>query len=105
MARPLHWLAREFGRVKVAAGFNVPPPDQEDGQQKEKKPEPRPWIQDHMRYSAISMHLTAHKHEGETAAWAGNSPKCDPQALQRPGEGSGCQGVLEPDPARHQTVI
>lgn len=65
---------RHFGRVKVAAGFNVPPPDQADGQAKEKKPEPRPWIQDYLRHTAISMHLTAHKHEGETAAWAGNSP-------------------------------
>lgn len=27
-----------------------------------------------MRHTAISMHLAVHKHEGETASWADNSP-------------------------------
>jgi integrase len=34
----------------------------------------RPWPQDIMRHTAISMHLAKHEHEGKTAAWAGNSP-------------------------------
>ena len=27
-----------------------------------------------MRHTAISMYLVKHKHEGEAASWAGNSP-------------------------------
>jgi len=31
-------------------------------------------VQDYMRHTAISMYLAKHKHEGEAASWAGNSP-------------------------------
>ena len=54
---------RHFGRVKSAAGFSL------DGGK-----ELRPWVQDYMRHTAISMHLAKHKHEGKAATWAGNSP-------------------------------
>jgi integrase len=75
-------FARHFGRVKHAAGFN--------GKDAKKaaaaaaaaagkaptgdKPKLRPWVQDYMRHTAISMYLAKHKHEGEAASWAGNSP-------------------------------
>ena len=34
----------------------------------------RTWVQDYFRHTAISMYLAKHKHEGEAATWAGNSP-------------------------------
>lgn len=46
---------RDFDAVKEAAGITT-------------------WPQDVMRHTAISMHLAAHQHEGQTATWAGNSP-------------------------------
>ena len=61
---------RHFGRVKLAAGFNAK--DGTDG--KKGKPKLRPWVQDYMRHTAISMYLATHQHEGEAATWAGNSP-------------------------------
>jgi len=62
-------FARQFGRVKYAAGFHGKDAAKgEDGQKL------RPWIQDYMRHTAISMYLAKHKHEGEAASWAGNSP-------------------------------
>jgi len=60
---------RHFGRVKHAAGFNGP-----DGGKDENGKKLRPWVQDYMRHTAISMYLAKHKHEGEAATWAGNSP-------------------------------
>jgi integrase len=60
---------RHFGRVKHAAGFNGP-----DGGKAEDGKKLRPWVQDYMRHTAISMYLAKHKHEGEAATWAGNSP-------------------------------
>jgi integrase len=60
---------RHFGRVKHAAGFNG-----SDGGRDENGKKLRPWVQDYMRHTAISMHLAKHQHEGETATWAGNSP-------------------------------
>jgi len=60
---------RHFGRVKHAAGFNGP-----NGGKDENGKELRPWVQDYMRHTAISMYLAKHKHEGEAATWAGNSP-------------------------------
>jgi len=62
---------RHFGRVKQAAGFNIEGED-ENGKKSEEKL--RPWVQDYMRHTAISMYLAKHKHEGEAASWAGNSP-------------------------------
>jgi integrase len=32
------------------------------------------WQQDTLRHTSLSMHLTAHGHEGQTARWGGNSP-------------------------------
>lgn len=62
-------FARQFGRVKYAAGFHGKDAAKtEDGQKL------RPWVQDYMRHTAISMYLATHKHEGEAASWAGNSP-------------------------------
>jgi integrase len=60
---------RHFGRVKHAAGFNG-----KDGGKDENGKKLRPWVQDYMRHTAISMYLARHKHEGEAATWAGNSP-------------------------------
>jgi len=60
---------RHFGRVKHAAGFNGP-----GGGEDERSKKLRPWVQDYMRHTAISMYLAKHKHEGEAATWAGNSP-------------------------------
>jgi integrase len=66
---------REFDAMKAAAGWG--------GRAKEgpatdtpgaNKPTLRPWTQDIMRHTGISMHLAEHEHEGKTAAWAGNSP-------------------------------
>jgi len=31
-------------------------------------------VQHYMPHTAISMYLAKHKHEGEAASWAGNSP-------------------------------
>jgi integrase len=62
-------FARHFGRVKHAAGFNGKKGgNAADGQKL------RPWIQDYMRHTAVSMYLAKYKHEGEAATWAGNSP-------------------------------
>jgi integrase/recombinase XerD len=61
-------FARHFGRVKKAVGFNGKERETEDGKKL------RPWVQDYMRHTAISMYLAKHKHEGEAATWAGNSP-------------------------------
>src|SRR5205814_5726378 len=60
---------RHFGRVKLAAGFNG-----KEGGKSEGGKKLRPWIQDYMRHTAISMYLAKYKHEGEAATWAGNSP-------------------------------
>ena len=61
---------RHFGRVKKAAGFD----GKEATKAKDGQPALRPWVQDYMRHTAISMYLAKHKHEGEAASWAGNSP-------------------------------
>jgi integrase len=55
---------RDFARVKTSAGFNGKKDDEKS----------RPWVADYMRHTAISNHFAFHKHEGETASWAGNSP-------------------------------
>ncbi len=55
---------RDFAKVKNAAGF--------DGKEDEKGL--RPWVADCMRHTAIRNHFAHHKHEDETASWAGNSP-------------------------------
>jgi len=60
---------RHFGRVKAAAGFG-----DNDEKPADDNKKMRPWVQDFMRHTAISMHLAKHKHEGEAATWAGNSP-------------------------------
>ncbi len=60
---------RHFGRVKLAAGF-----DGKDGAKAKDGTKLRPWVQDYLRHTAVSMHLAKHKHEGEAATWAGNSP-------------------------------
>ena len=60
---------RHFGRVKHAAGFNG-----KDGGKDANGKKLRPWVQDYMRHTAISMYLAKHQHEGEAATWAGNSP-------------------------------
>ena len=57
-------------RRKKAAGFN----GKEGTDGKNGEPKLRPWVQDYMRHTAISMYLAKHKHEGEAASWAGNSP-------------------------------
>ena len=61
---------RHFGRVKKVAGFN----GRKGTQAKDGRLALRPWVQDCMRHTAISMYLAKHKHEGEAATWAGNSP-------------------------------
>ena len=63
-------FARHFARVKKTAGFN----GREGQKPKEGKPALRPWVPDYLRHTAISMYLAKHKHEGEAATWAGNSP-------------------------------
>ena len=55
----------DFDAVKELAGF---------GTATEEKPNLKPWTQDGMRHTAISMHFKFHGHEGKTASWAGNSP-------------------------------
>jgi integrase len=55
---------RDFASVKNAAGFNG----------KEGAKGLRAWVPDYLRHTAISNHFAHHKHEGETASWAGNSP-------------------------------
>ena len=59
---------RHSGRVQFAAGF-----DGKEGETVEDE-KLRPWVQDYLRHTAISMYLAKHKHEGEAATWAGNSP-------------------------------
>ena len=71
---------KDFNAVKEAAGFGTP--TKED-------PTLKPWTQDIMRHTAISMHLAKHQHEGHTAAWAGNSPDVIQKhykGLVRPGD-------------------
>ena len=63
-------FGRHFRRVKKAAGFN----GKDDTKAKAGEPALRPWVQDYMRHTAISMYLAKSKHEGEAATWAGNSP-------------------------------
>lgn len=58
---------RLFDRVKHAAGFR---PERARGEDRKL----RPWVQDYLRHTAISMYLAKCNHDGETAAWAGNSP-------------------------------
>lgn len=60
---------RHFGRVKLAAGFQG-----RKGRKNAAGDKLRPWVQDYLRHTAVSMHLATHRHEGETATWAGNSP-------------------------------
>jgi len=60
---------RHVGRVKAAAGFNG-----KEGSKTDNGKKLRPWVQDYMRHTAISMYLAKHMHEGEAATWAGNSP-------------------------------
>ncbi|MGZ4987664.1 MAG: tyrosine-type recombinase/integrase, partial [Limisphaerales bacterium] len=86
-------FARHFGRIQKAVGFGNHEFEvarqtkaHEKAVAKAKKagralpPTPakvaplRPWVQDYMRHTAISMYLATHKHEGEAASWAGNSP-------------------------------
>ena len=50
---------RHFGRVKVAAGFNG-----EEATKTADGKKLRPWVQDYMRHTAISMYLAKHQHEG-----------------------------------------
>jgi integrase len=59
---------RDFEEVRRMAGFQ--------GRGSETKPEEglKPWVDDILRHTALSHHLGHHKHEGKTAAWAGNSP-------------------------------
>ena len=59
---------RDFEDVRRMAGFQ--------GRGSETQPEAglKPWVDDILRHTALSYHLGHHKHEGETAAWAGNSP-------------------------------
>ena len=61
---------RDFAKVKNGAGFN----GKEGVKAKDGKPSLRAWVPDYMRHTAISNHFAHHKHEGETASWAGNSP-------------------------------
>jgi len=46
---------KDFAAIRTAAGLTE-------------------WPQDIMRHTGISYHLAKHKHEGESAMWAGNSP-------------------------------
>lgn len=61
---------RHFAQVKIAAGFK----GKKGEKAKDGKPALRPWIQDYLRHTALSMYLAKYKHEGEAASWAGNSP-------------------------------
>jgi integrase len=68
---------KDFRRVKELCGWDGKTEiecvvKQLDGTMKKMKL--RPWPQDVMRHTAISMHLAKYQHEGKTAAWAGNSP-------------------------------
>jgi integrase len=69
---PLRLSRREFDAVKMEAGYNGREATtiEVDGQKRSLKP----WPVDILRHTAISMHLAKHQHEGQTAAWAGNSP-------------------------------
>ena len=89
-------FARHFGRVKKAAGYGNEKAEQEKREaaaakkkasktaepvapakktdKTEKAEKLRPWVQDYMRHTAVSMFLATNKHEGEAATWAGNSP-------------------------------
>lgn len=61
---------RHFAQVKIAADFK----GKKGEKAKDGKPALRPWIQDYLRHTALSMYLAKHKHEGEAGSWAGNSP-------------------------------
>jgi integrase len=70
-------ILKDFRRVKEICGWDGQteiecPVKQLDGSFVKMKL--RPWPQDIMRHTAISMHLAKHQHEGKTASWAGNSP-------------------------------
>ena len=64
---------RDFDAVRRAAGFQGRSAKAEPGQTL------KPWVDDVLRHTGLSHHFAHHKHEGATAAWAGNSP----ETLQR----------------------
>jgi len=69
---------RDFGRVKNGAGFN----GKQGVKAKAGKTALRAWVPDYMRHTAISIQFAFHKHEGETANWAGN-PRTSSTATTR----------------------
>ncbi len=76
---PPNWC-KDFNAVKATVGWGTPT---------DENPDLRPWQQDTLRHSAVSYHLARCQHEGETAAWAGNSPnviQAHYRALVKPAE-------------------
>ena len=60
---------RDFEAVRRMAGF------QGRGIEAEPVEQLKPWPEDVLRHTSLSYHFAEHKHEGETAKWAGNSPE------------------------------
>jgi site-specific recombinase XerD len=56
---------KDLDAMRKRAGF-LPPQKLEDGF--------KPWIQDGLRHTGISAHLSSFENEGKTAIWAGMSP-------------------------------
>jgi integrase len=68
---------KDFDAVKLAAGFGNPdhkPAAEETQEAKLQRHALKPWTPDILRHTGISNHLAFFKHEGKSAAWAGNSP-------------------------------
>ena len=59
---------RDFDAVRKLAGFDARKTEATDLEKL------TPWAGDVLRHTALSHHLALHKHEGQTACWAGNSP-------------------------------
>ena len=80
--------ARGGGRVKQAGGFK--------GKGRRETEKLRPWIQDYMRHSAISIyHAPAHA-RGRSRGGGRQLPERNLSSLPRIGQGNGGERVLKP---------
>lgn len=65
---------KDFEAVKELCGFGSPAAEDASEEEKKRRADFKPWPQDVLRHTGISCHYRVHGDEGQTAAWAGNSP-------------------------------
>ena len=65
---------KDLDAMRKLSGF-LPPQRMEAMQKRNKDTNGfKPWIQDGLRHTGISAHLSQYENEGKTAIWAGTSP-------------------------------